>query len=77
MELVYGVNTRPLIWGAPFARSAVAREARFFSEFGLFVIANFVTKIKAGLLKVRVFMPEMLLDEILGNQMGKNAIFHV
>ena len=44
---------------------------------GFFVIANFVTKIKAGLLKVRVFMPEMLLDEILGNQMGKNAIFHV
>ena len=43
---------------------------------GFFVIANFVTKIKAGLLKVRVFMPEMLLDEILGNQMGKNAIFH-
>ena len=22
-------------------------------------------------------MPEVLLDEILGNQMGKNAIFHV
>ena len=27
------VNTRPLVCGTPFARSADAREARFFIEF--------------------------------------------
>ena len=44
---------------------------------GVFLIASFVTKIKAGLQKVRVFMPKVLLGEILGNQIGKNAIFHI
>ena len=33
------------------------------------------TKIKAGLQKKRVFMPKVLLGEIIGNQIGKNAIF--
>ena len=42
-----------------------------------FLIANLVAKIKAGLQKVRVFMPEVLLGEILGNHIGKNAMFHV
>ena len=27
--------------------------------------------------KVRVFIPEVLLDEIFGNQIGKNAIFQI
>ena len=44
---------------------------------GGFLIASFVAKIKVGLQKVRVFMPEVLLGELLGNQIGKNAIFHV
>ena len=39
--------------------------------------ANFVAKIKVGLQKVIVFMPKVLLGEILGNLIGKNAIFHV
>ena len=37
----------------------------------------FVVKIKAGLQKVRVFMPEVLLGEILRHQIGKNAIICV
>ena len=33
--LVPGVNTRPLIWEAPSTQSAVARRARFFSEYNI------------------------------------------
>ena len=38
---------------------------------GGFLNANFVAKIKAGLQKVIVFMPKVLLGEILGNLIGK------
>ena len=36
-----------------------------------------MTKIKSDLQKGRVFLSEVLLGEILGNQIGKNAIFHM
>ena len=36
-----------------------------------------MTKIKSDLQKGRVFLSEVLLGEILGNQIGKNAILHV
>ena len=36
-----------------------------------------MTKIKSDLQKGRVFLSEVLLGEILGNQIGKNAIFHI
>ena len=42
-----------------------------------FLISNFIAKIKSDLQKGRVFLPEVLLGEILGNQIGKNAIFDV
>ena len=36
-----------------------------------------MTKIKSDLQKGRVFLSEVLLCKILGNQIGKNAIFHI
>ena len=36
-----------------------------------------MTKIKSDLQKGRVFLSEVLLGEILGNQIGNNAIFHI
>ena len=36
-----------------------------------------MAKIKSDLQKGRVSLHEVLLGEILGNQIGKNAIFHI
>ena len=36
-----------------------------------------MTKIKSDLQEGRVFLSKVLLGEILGNQIGKNAIFHI
>ena len=47
------------------------RRPEFVSEIGVslgfFLIAKFIAKIEADLQKVRVFMPKVLLGEILGN----------
>lgn len=44
---------------------------------GVFSFLILWPKFRSDLLKERVFLSEVLLGEILGNQIGKNAIFHI